>query len=1166
MKKLLLLISCIAVAFYNAHGQQCFFTGNDTCWRADFVGNGTTTTSRIVAMVAKPDGLYCLFESPIGLKLTGGAPSIAAVNKWNGSYWQPVGPSFPYTGSSATFTAMTADSDGNLIIGGRFTTSLGSPCLVKLNLTTQSYEPIGMGISSGTNYVQKIAVYKDTLYVLGRFTEVKDSSKTLAVKNIARFYLKTHRWDSMGSGIADFIQGYQSTWIPLGGLDVSPSGEVFVAGNFTTIGTKTYYNGIASWKTGRGWDTVGSGLRAYNGFTPSRGIPYTLSYNPDDSCIYVGGYVGYLLNAPVTNRRQNGIARFKNGKWAYNFGSFSALTYQSYYDSTTRSVFYGGGFARGTGSGNLSDANRIARFDNTLDSLFELNYGITAGTDVSAIVRWNNQLYVAGNFSEADSSIKTYNLAVWDGSNWSPVGHGIEAINNNAWVKTFATDTKGNLLVGGNFKSLGGLYTNAWALIDSNHKVHALNNDIQTLNSATQINAILPLSDSTYLLGGKFSKTFSSGNSSAIAGYNTNSNSWFKLGTYGVGNIYQYINCMAKVGNKIVVGGSFSSIDGVSANNLAYWDGTQWNAMGDPNGEVEHLTVFNDSILYIEGYFSNINGSTHNYIARYDSSTWRTVGVGLYSSPQDIAVHPYTGELWVITSGSIPNPSGPSYSSNGYAVWDGTKWKDYGKITGFIGNANSIYHAPDSTTYFTASGISKINNVDATNILRYHPAYGWAGAGSGIRRFASPYTPDFYALRSHKNRLYIGGRFDIAGDSVQSFHLAAYSLDNPLLSAATISLGNDDSAYYGYSIKATTSPEYDSLIWSTGNKNTLYSNVFSTGYYSAILYNKGCAANDTVHITIKGNNIYTGGSGDGNDNDFYAQYGTLKGGGGNGASTGQYNQYGTITGGNGDGVAFGAALQNGTLKGGFGDGFGSKLFAQNGKIKGGSGDGGANQKVTQKKTIFKGGSADGFSMATYTPLPDGTVRKIISPVKFNDKDSSDLSALIANIGDYPILAFKVNWFVAGKLYTFSEFNDSIPVGDSLAVKALQRILPSEKDLPLDICVLITNIAREKDTANNQLCYILDKTTSIAEGQAQSLDINIYPNPTANVAWLQITATDEQESDFELINTEGKVVLNKHLEKGTDKIEIDLQNLSAGIYHFAYTRSGNIITGKLAVVK
>ncbi|TNE79886.1 MAG: T9SS type A sorting domain-containing protein [Bacteroidetes bacterium] len=1165
MKKRLFIACLLQILGFEVFGQACYFTGQDSSWSTGFVGNGTASTSRIVAMVAKPDGLYCLFESPIGLKLSGGAPSVSVVNKWNGAYWQAVGPAFPYTGSTATFSSMTLDSDGNLIIAGRFTTSLGSPSIVKLNLSTQSYEPIGLGIGNGTSYVQKIGVYQDTLYVLGRFSDVRDSSQQLSVKNIARYYLKTNRWDSLGSGISDFIQGYQSTWIPLGGLAISPTGEVFVAGNFTTIGPNSYYNGIASWKSGRGWDSLGIGLRAFNGTTPARGIPYTVSYNPDDSGVYVGGYVGYLQNAPITNRRQNGIARYKHGNWEYDFGSYSALCYQSYYDSSAHAVFFGGGFAKGTVGGNLSDANHIGRLNHVLDSVFELGHGITVGSDVSAMVRWNNKLYVAGNFSEADSSVKAYNLASWDGSNWSAIGHGIEAINNNAWVKAMAADNNGNLILGGNFKSLGGQYTNAWALIDSNHVVQQLGNDLQSLNGQTQVSAILVLNDSTYLIGGKFSKSFPSGNASALAAYDIKNNTWSKLGTYGVGSIYQYVNCMVKVGNRIVVGGNFSSIDGVSASNLAYWDGSQWNAMGDPNGEVEHLSVFEDSILYIEGFFSSINGSTHNYIARFDNNTWRTVGVGLYASPQDMAVHPHTGELWILGSGSIPNPSGPSFNSNGYAVWDGTAWKDYGRISGFLGSYNAIHHALDSTTFLTCSGASTIGNNNASNVLRYHPAYGWAGTGSGIKRFSSPYMPEFYVVHTHKNKLYIGGRFEIAGDSIQSLHLAAYALDNPLGTAATLSLGKDTTALFGYSVFAQTSPVFDSLVWSTGDKNTLYANVQSTGYYWAKLYNQGCTVSDTVYVNITGNNIHLGGSMHGADRSEFIQNAKLRGGGADAFANAHFEQEGKLKGGSGAGHGLNAMAQNGKILGGRADASGVAEYGQQAKLKGGQGDAGAVEITTQYKSIYKGGRADAFTVNTFIALPDGIVQRFSSPVHFNEKDSSDLSVWIANLGDFPIYAFKMTWFIGGKEYTFQEFTDTLSVGDSMEVKAMQRIFPSEKDLPLDICAVISHIANEKDTGNNQLCMILEKTNSILDPLHSHFDILIYPNPSNGIARLAIHSESIEESDFVLYGSDGKKVYTQTIAAQTKEIDLSLQDLIPGIYTFQFKQGKNTITGKIAIV-
>ncbi len=1165
MRKWLFIVCLLQILGIEVFGQGCFFAGQDSSWSTAFVGNGTASTSRIVAMVAKPDGLYCLFESPIGLKLSGGAPSVSVVNKWNGAYWQAIGPAFPYTGTSASFSSMALDSDGNLIIAGRFSTSIGSPSIVKLNLSTQAYEPIGMGVGNGTNYVQKVAVFRDTLYVLGRFLDVKDSSQTLSVKNIARFYLKTNRWDSLGSGLVDFIQGFQSTWIPLGGLDISPSGEVFVAGNFTTIGGNSNYNGVASWKSGRGWDTLGSGLRAYNGTTPSRGIPYTLSYNASDSCVYVGGYVGYLQNAPINKRRQNGIARFKNGVWEYDFGNFSALTYQSFYDSATKSVFYGGSFAKGTINGNLSDANRIARFDHNLDSLVELQDGITVGSDVSSIVRWNNSIYVAGNFSEVDSTTKAFNIASWDGTAWAPVGTGIEAINTSAWVKTLQSDSKGNLILGGSFKSLGGKYTNAWALIDSNEIVHPINNDIQNLNGQTYVNAILPLGDSSYLLGGRFAKSFPSGTSSGLAAYNVTTQSWFKLGTYGVANIYQYINCIAKIGTKIVVGGNFTSIDGVAATNLAYWDGNQWNSMGNPNGEVEHMTVLQDSILYLEGNFTNINGSTFNYLARYANNTWSSVGSGLYASPQDIAVQPYTGELWILYNGTIPVPNSASFSSNGYAVWDGTKWKDYGRISGNLGTINAINHASDSTTFFTASGMTGINGNSGSNVLRYHPAYGWAGTGSGIKRFSMPYSPEFYSLKSHRGKLYVGGRFEIAGDSIQSIHLAAYALDNPLSSVSTISLGKDTSAYYGYSIEASTQTVFDSLVWSTGSKNNLYENVFNTGIYAATLFKGSCAVRDTIEVTILGNNVYQGGSQDAADYASFLQAGKMKGGIASGSASGEFSLPSAMRGGMNDASGFSNFINKGEMKGGNGDGASVQIFIQNAALKGGIGDGAASNQVTQKQSIFKGGKADAFAMNTFIALPDGIVQRFSSPLQFNEKDSSDISAWIANQGDFPIYAFKVSWFIAGKPYSFIESTDTLLVGDSIEVHSPQRIFPSEKELPLDICAVISDIVNEKDTSNNQLCLILEKTSSIVHSENREFDLLVYPNPSNGQVRLSILSEDEEECTFNLVNAEGKNVYHTKIEAGNKTFDLSLQELKPGIYSFQFTQGKNTLTGKLAII-
>jgi len=39
----------------------------------------------------------------------------------------------------------------------------------------------------------------------------------------------------------------------------------------------------------------------------------------------------------------------------------------------------------------------------------------------------------------------------------------------------------------------------------------------------------------------------------------------------------------------------------------------------------------------------------------------------------------------------------------------------------------------------------------------------------------------------------------------------------------------------------------------------------------------------------------------------------------------------------------------------------------------------------------------------------------------------------------------------------------------------------------------------------------------------------------------------------LINNEGKIILDKNLSATTTKIEIDVRDIAAGIYHFVYLK-------------
>ena len=94
---------------------------------------------------------------------------------------------------------------------------------------------------------------------------------------------------------------------------------------------------------------------------------------------------------------------------------------------------------------------------------------------------------------------------------------------------------------------------------------------------------------------------------------------------------------MAAKGNDLYVGGRFNSAGGVSANNIARWDGNSWHALGSgANGPVYKI-AFNGDDIYVGGDFTSIDGVKANGIARFDGTKWSALGSGVSGRVQAIA-------------------------------------------------------------------------------------------------------------------------------------------------------------------------------------------------------------------------------------------------------------------------------------------------------------------------------------------------------------------------------------------------------------------------------------------------------------------------------------------------------------------------------------------------
>jgi trimeric autotransporter adhesin len=237
----------------------------------------------------------------------------------------------------------------------------------------------------------------------------------------------------------------------------------------------------------------------------------------------------------------------------------------------------------------------------------------------------------------------------------------------------------------------------------------------------------------------------------------------------------------------LYVGGSFTTIHGVSANNIAKWDGTNWSALGSgTNGPVYSLTVFDDGsgdgpALYVGGWFTSAGGIAANRIARWRSvlhladSGWSPVGAGT------------NGIMYAMTvfdDGSGDGPAlyvGGSFDiaggqpANRIARWDGNQWSPLGSAMNGSVRALTVFDdgLGDGPALYAGGTFTIAGGVAANCIARWDGT-AWSTLNGGMEGGAFLRVND---LRVHDDgtgpMLFAGGNFTSAG-GVSANHLAKW--------------------------------------------------------------------------------------------------------------------------------------------------------------------------------------------------------------------------------------------------------------------------------------------------------------------------------------------------------------------------------------------------------
>jgi len=101
----------------------------------------------------------------------------------------------------------------------------------------------------------------------------------------------------------------------------------------------------------------------------------------------------------------------------------------------------------------------------------------------------------------------------------------------------------------------------------------------------------------------------------------SNAGAWSPVGGGMVGE-RSHVGAVASDGQNLYAGGLFSTAGGVPARNIARWDGTNWSPLGEGvNGTIRCIAV-SGSNVFVGGLFTMAGGISASRVARWDGASW----------------------------------------------------------------------------------------------------------------------------------------------------------------------------------------------------------------------------------------------------------------------------------------------------------------------------------------------------------------------------------------------------------------------------------------------------------------------------------------------------------------------------------------------------------------
>lgn len=608
---------------------------------------------------------------------------------WNGTAWRNIGDvsgtDENSPGSPLVLTILPATN--GIYIAGIFREVNGVAATNVAFWDGADWHSLGSGIANEGGDVRALSMYRGHLYAAGIF---RDANR-LPRSNIAQW--NGEEWLPLRGGVTEgdaaiAIMGELHSGV-VNTLSVHRN-KLIVGGNFFRAGQRRA-NGFAAWN-GRRWINIGRGVvgssRTINhlepagqnlfvcgGFTRFNGRARThLASWPFSGRLEVrrGPHAGVTAMA-ITERglfiggehgladetRAANVGRWDGQRWrGVGEGTGNApLRFPQTVAASGSNVFVAGQFVNIAGTNRVE---RVARWDG--QAWHRLGGGIPGG-DLRTSAADGSNFYVGGFFSLPESGIT--NLARWDGLRWRSLGN---LFNENYLLPgdlASLTFGGGKLFAAGHFTSIDGVLAKNIACWDGTNWSALGDGLLMPVQPQSFADVMVYHAGSLYILA-----DIPSPFSNPLAGvWRWDGLNWSVLAQYP--RYHGVAAGLAVFRDELYVAGVFSEFDGVLAENLAKWNGTNWAAVGSvptiADARVSLITATPNG-LYLAGEFSTFAGVPAQSVIRWDGVSWSALGDGLrahgsYAQPFDAAATEYS----VFFVGPMDTADGKS--SHNIAEW-----------------------------------------------------------------------------------------------------------------------------------------------------------------------------------------------------------------------------------------------------------------------------------------------------------------------------------------------------------------------------------------------------------------------------------------------------------------------------------------------------------------